>query len=147
MLDVVARGEVSLDAVVAELLPGVLRDGLPVTVRMLLDHTSGIINEGDDGDLVADIAKLTDPVLKDEANAVAGTLAAGDSAIASDRLLVALAETNPRYFRRVPGTNTATSTTSWQPWCWSGSPKNRWRCCCASGSSNPRAATHSDRPR
>jgi D-alanyl-D-alanine carboxypeptidase len=112
MLDAVARGEVSLDDVVGELLPGVLRSDPPVSVRMLLDHTSGIVNEGDDGDLVADIAKLTDPALKDEANSVAGKLVAGEPATASDRLLVALAETNDRYF--APGTGYEYSNINYQ---------------------------------
>lgn len=98
VLDAVARGEVTLDAVVGDLLPGVIRSDPAVTVRMLLDHTSGIVNEGDDGDPIADVAKLTDPALQAEAGAVAAELLAGRPAIVSDRLLVALAETNDRYF-------------------------------------------------
>lgn len=62
VLDSVARGDVSLDDPVAELLPGVVPAQRSMTLRMLLDHTSGIFNVGDEGDVIADIDKLTDPV-------------------------------------------------------------------------------------
>lgn len=97
VLDAVRRGEVGLDDVVAELVPGVVRDEPPITVRMLLDHTSGIFDEGNEGDVVADVAALTDQVLRDEASELMVSYAADGSGIASDRLIVALAETHPRY--------------------------------------------------
>ena len=48
-------------------MPGVLEPEPPITVRMLLDHSSGIFNVGDEGDIVADIDKLTDPAMRAEA--------------------------------------------------------------------------------
>jgi D-alanyl-D-alanine carboxypeptidase len=98
VLDAVERGQVSLDDEVGDLLPGVVRPGPPVTVRMLLDHTSGIFDEGNEGDPVADVEQLTDGTLRAEAADLSQRYAAGEQVIASDRLLVALAETHDRYF-------------------------------------------------
>ena len=93
------RGELDLDAIVADLVPGVIRPDPPVTVRQLLSHTSGIFDEGNEGDPVADAAALTDPDLRAEADDVLQRYRAGEPVIASDRLLIALAETHDRYFR------------------------------------------------
>jgi len=72
-LDAVARGELARDDVVGDLLPGVLRAGPPVTVRQLLDHTSGIYDESNgiesQDQLKADIAALADPDLRAAAQA------------------------------------------------------------------------------
>lgn len=97
VLDAVRRGELSLDDVVDDVLPGVVDPQPPITVRMLLNHTSGLWNV-DDGDPVADIANLTDPGLQAEAADLMERYAAGEQVIAPDRLLVALAETHERYF-------------------------------------------------
>lgn len=43
----------SLDDIVTGVLPAVLRPDPPTTVRMLLDHSSGIFNVGDEGDVAA----------------------------------------------------------------------------------------------
>ncbi len=98
VLTAVDRGELDLDATVADLVPGVLRPDPPVTVRQILAHTSGVFDEGNEGDPVADAANLTDPTLRAEADDVVARYAAGERVIAPDRLLVALAETHDRYF-------------------------------------------------
>ena len=98
VLDAVASGKVALDDVVGDLLPGVIRPDPPITVRQLLSHTSGIFDEGNDGDPTADIEKLADPALQKQARAMLAAYEAGKQVIASDRLLVALAETHDRYF-------------------------------------------------
>ncbi len=97
VLDAVARGQLALDDVVGDILPGVLRPDPPVTVRQLLDHTAGIFDEGNDGDPVADFEKLADPALRDEARSLLARYQVGERVIVPDRLLVALAETHDRY--------------------------------------------------
>lgn len=97
VLDAVDRGELALDDPVDEWLSGMLRVGPPVTVRMLLDHTSGVFAEGDEGNPIADVAQLTDPVLQAEAAELAEDFAAGEPVLPSVELLVALAETHDRY--------------------------------------------------
>lgn len=96
-LDAVAKGEVSLDDPVAPILGDLLPAEPSVTLRMLLNHTSGIFAVGDEGDLAADIGVLTDPVLQAEAAAVADVFLSGGPASPSVPLLVALAETHDRY--------------------------------------------------
>jgi D-alanyl-D-alanine carboxypeptidase len=111
VLDAVAQEKLSLDDVFGKLLPGVLRAEPPVTVRQLLDHTSGIfdwINAGDP----ADIEKIEDPALRAEAEATLKHYEAGERVIASDRVIVALAETHDRYF--APGTDFFYSNTNYQ---------------------------------
>ncbi len=98
VLDAVRRDEVRLDDDVTVLLPGALRAGPTLTVRMLLDHTSGMFNVGDEGDVVADIGRLSDPVLQQQAQDVVAWYLAGESVGISDDLYVALAETHDRYF-------------------------------------------------
>jgi D-alanyl-D-alanine carboxypeptidase len=112
VLDAVGRGDLSLDDVVGDILPGVVRADPPITVRMLLDHTSGVFDEGNEGDPIADIARLTDADLRAEAEDLAARYADGERVIASDRLLVALAETHERYFP--PGTGSHYSNINYQ---------------------------------
>lgn len=112
VLRAVDRGELSLDDEVGDLLPGVVRDEPPVSVRMLLDHTSGIFDELNEGDAGTDVARLADPALAAEAKRLIARRAAGDRVIAPDRLLVALAETHDRYFP--PGTAYHYSNTNYQ---------------------------------
>lgn len=116
VLDAVSRGELGLDDVVGDRLPGVLRPDPPVTVRQLLDHTSGIFDESNgvssQAELEADIAKLTDPALRKEAADILGQVLAGKRVIASDRVTVALSETHDRYF--APGTAFHYSNTNFQ---------------------------------
>jgi D-alanyl-D-alanine carboxypeptidase len=68
-----------------------------VTVRTLLDHTSGVFAVGDEGDLVADIGRLTDPDMRAEATQLATAFGRGEPVVPSVPLLVALAETHDRY--------------------------------------------------
>ncbi len=112
VLDAVAQGKVALDDVVGDLLPGVVRADPPVTVRQLLDHTSGIFDESNDGDPIADLEKLADKALRTEARALAQRYLAGERVIAPDRLLVALSETHDRYF--APGAGYHYSNTNYQ---------------------------------
>jgi D-alanyl-D-alanine carboxypeptidase len=111
VLDAVQQGLVALDDDVDDLVPGVIRPDPPVTVRMLLNHTSGLFNL-DDGNPVADSARLTDPALRAEADEVWKRYASEEPLVASDRLLIALAETNDRYF--LPGTGYHYSNTNYQ---------------------------------
>ena len=116
VVDAVDRGEVSLDAIVGELLPGALRADPPVTVRQLLDHTSGIYDESNgiasQDQLEADIAALAEPDLRAEAQAALAQALAGTPVVASDRLIVALSETHDRYF--APGAGYHYSNTNYQ---------------------------------
>jgi D-alanyl-D-alanine carboxypeptidase len=112
VLDAVARGALSLDDVVGELLPGVVRADPPVTVRQLLSHTSGIFDEINQPDIFADIPNLTDPALRAEAEDIATRYQAGERVILPDRVIVALSETHDRYFQ--PGTGYHYSNTNYQ---------------------------------
>lgn len=96
-LDAVARGELALDEPVGPPLADLLPDDDAITLRMLLDHTSGIFAVGDEGDLAADIGRLTDPGLQAEATSMAQAFLAGEPVAPSVPLLVALAETHERY--------------------------------------------------
>ena len=97
VMDAVARGEVSLDDVVSGYVGEPLRPEPPITVRMLLDHTSGIFNVGDEGDIATDIDALTDPVLKAQALDLGARYLAGEPVRIPAELYVALAETHDRY--------------------------------------------------
>jgi D-alanyl-D-alanine carboxypeptidase len=116
VLDAVDRGEVALEDVVGDLLPGVLRAEPPVTVRQLLAHTSGVYDESNgvatQDQLEGDIAALTDPDLRAEARADLARALAGRPVFASDRLIVALSETHDRYF--APGVGYHYSNTNYQ---------------------------------
>ncbi len=111
-LQAVARGQLSLDDDVGHLLPGVVPLEPAVTVRTLLNHTSGIFDELNEGDATTDAARLRDAALRSEARRLMAQRAAGTRAIASDRLLVALAETHDRYFP--PGSAYHYSNTNYQ---------------------------------
>ena len=116
VLDAVARGEVGLDDVVGDILPGVVRPEPPVTVRQLLNHTSGIFDESNGvstrEEIEADIAKLGDPALRAEAESTLRDSLAGRPVIASARVIVGLSETHDRYF--APGTAFHYSNTNYQ---------------------------------
>ncbi len=98
VLDAVARGEVSLDDVVGELVPGVVRATPVITVRQLLDHTSGMFDEGNDGYPVADIEQLADPAIREEARGLLAKYRAGEDIVTPAPVIIALAETHERYF-------------------------------------------------
>ena len=97
VMDAVNRGELSLDDVVSRYVGEPLRPEPPITVRMLLDHTSGIFNVGDEGDIAADIDALTDPALKAQALDLGARYLAGEPVRMTAELYVALAETHERY--------------------------------------------------
>ena len=101
VLDAVARGKLTLDDKVASYLPGLVRSEPPITVRQVLDHTSGVFDEGNEGDTTTDIEKIADPKLRDQARDLAQRYVAGERVIASDRMIIALAETHERY--NMPG--------------------------------------------
>lgn len=108
----VSRGQLSLDDVVADVLPGILRPTPAFTVRQMLDHTSGLFDEGNEGDEVADIARLTDPSLQAQARNVLADYQAGKHPIVPAPIFVALAETHDRCF--APGEGYHYSNTNYQ---------------------------------
>jgi D-alanyl-D-alanine carboxypeptidase len=93
----VRDGLLGLDDEVGDLLPGVLRDEPQVTVRQLLDHTSGVFDEGNDGNPLVDVDNIADPQLRAEGQALRRDYEAGREVMVSDRILIALAETHDRY--------------------------------------------------
>lgn len=97
VLVAVRDGLFGLDDNVGDLLPGVLRDEPQVTVRQLLDHTSGVFDEGNEGNPLVDVDNIEDPELRAEGQALRSDYEAGLDVIATDRLMVALAETHRRY--------------------------------------------------
>jgi D-alanyl-D-alanine carboxypeptidase len=111
VLDAVADGDIALDDTVSDLVPGELRADPPISVRMLLDHTSGVFDQLNEGS-PADIDRLPDAEMRTEARSLVRRYADGEQVIAPDRLLVALAETHDRYFP--PGTGYHYSNTNYQ---------------------------------
>ncbi|KAB2348266.1 serine hydrolase domain-containing protein [Actinomadura rudentiformis] len=62
LLKQVAAGRVSLNATVAQYLPGAVNGGDKVTIRMLLHHTSGLYNfTNDQGDFASTMTKAWTP--------------------------------------------------------------------------------------
>jgi D-alanyl-D-alanine carboxypeptidase len=116
VLDAVDRGEVSLDDVVGDLLPGTVREDPPITVRQLLDHTSGVFDvtnaEASIESLQADIARLPDQQIRAEAQEAFDGFAAGQRVIAPASVIVALSELHDRYFP--PGSGYHYSNTGYQ---------------------------------
>jgi D-alanyl-D-alanine carboxypeptidase len=98
VLEAVARGELSLDDTVQSWVPGVIAEEPAVTIRMLLAHTSGLFNAGDEGDVLGDIGRIDDPVLRQEAQDLSERYMAGELVLVPDLVWVALAETHPLYF-------------------------------------------------
>ncbi len=116
VLDAVDRGEVALDDVVGDVLPGTVRAEPPITVRQLLDHTSGVVditNELTTAEaLQADIDSLPDEQIRAQAQAALDGSLAGQQVIAPARVHVALAEVHDRYFP--PGSGHHYSNTGYQ---------------------------------
>ena len=79
---------------------------------MLLDHSSGIFNVGDEGDIAADIANLPDPVMRAEATELGTRYLSGERVSMNDELYIALADTHDRYFE--PGTGYHYSNVNYQ---------------------------------
>lgn len=111
VLDAVAAGLLSLDNVVHDLIPGAVRAEPPITVRMLLDHTSGVFDQVNDG-RAADVDQLPDPGMRAEAKSLVRRYADGEAVIVPDRIVAALAETHDRYFH--PGSGYHYSNTNYQ---------------------------------
>ena len=100
VLDAVGRGLLSLDDVVGDLLPGVIRPEPPITLRMLLDQTSGMFNAGDGRRRRRRHEQTHRSRLEGRGRRCARRLSTRRP---SDRhrrpnLIIALAETNDRYF-------------------------------------------------
>ena len=116
VLDAADRGEVALDDVVGDLLPELVRDDPPITVRQLLDHTSGVFDITNEQmtpeSLRADIARLPDEQIRAEAQAGLDGFLAGQQVIAPATVLVALSELHDRYFP--PGSGYHYSNTGYQ---------------------------------
>jgi D-alanyl-D-alanine carboxypeptidase len=110
VVDAVGRGELGLDDIVGDLVPGLLRPDPPVTVRQLLDHTSGIFDTSNEGD-VSDVERLP-PALRAEAEELWRRYTDGEAVVARAEIWVALAETRYRYFE--PGTDYHYSNTNYQ---------------------------------
>ena len=67
ILQLVAAGRLRLDDSVERWLPGVLSYGKRITVRELLDHTSGIVDQQTfDKDALRFIERVHDPALRIE---------------------------------------------------------------------------------
>jgi D-alanyl-D-alanine carboxypeptidase len=98
VLDAVQRGELSLDDRVDDLVPGLLTEEPPVTVRMLLEHSAGIYDQTNSPDILADIALLTDPDQIAQADDLLNRYLAGEDVLVPDTLLVAAAEAHGRDF-------------------------------------------------
>jgi D-alanyl-D-alanine carboxypeptidase len=116
VVELVSEGRLGLDDPVSRWVPGLLAADRPdVTVRQLLDHTSGLFDETNDVDRTAvadEPARLADPALRAQAEAVVRGIGAPGGPIASARLLVALAETHPRAFP--PGSSWHYSNVNYQ---------------------------------
>jgi D-alanyl-D-alanine carboxypeptidase len=112
VLDAAARGELSLDDTVQSWVPGVIDDVPPVTIRMLLAHTSGIFNAGDEGDVVGDIGRISDSVMREQAQDLGTRYLAGEAVIVPDVVWIAMAETHPLYFE--PGSGHHYSNVNYQ---------------------------------
>ena len=116
VLDAVDRGEVALDDVVGDLLPGTVREDPPITVRQLLDHTSGVFDITNEQTTAESPAgrhrRLPDEQIRAEAQAALDGFLAGQQVIAPARVLVALSELHDRYFP--PGSGYHYSNTGYQ---------------------------------
>ena len=112
VLDAVERGELTLDDQVGDLVPGLVRATPIITVRQILDHTSGVFDELNEGDAIADIEQLADPAIRQEARSLLARYQAGESVITPARVIIALAESHERYF--APGDGYHYSNTNYQ---------------------------------
>jgi D-alanyl-D-alanine carboxypeptidase len=88
VLQLAGEGELSLDDTVEEWLPGVISNGDAISVRRLMNHTSGIYNYSDDPTILApyleemDFTRIFDPVQGVQVAAAHGPLFAPGSAFA-----------------------------------------------------------------
>jgi D-alanyl-D-alanine carboxypeptidase len=103
IMQLIARHRLSLDDTVEHWLPGILPAGRRITLRELLDHTSGLV---DDNDIARNparyLARVKDPALRAELEAAARRLAADPSTVIPARLMIRFAAAEP--LRSRPGT-------------------------------------------
>lgn len=103
IMQLVARHRLSLDDTVEHWLPGLLPAGRRITVRELLDHTSGLV---DDNDIARNpgryLGRVKDPALRAELLAVSRRQAADPSTVIPAGLMIRLAAAEP--LRSRPGT-------------------------------------------
>jgi CubicO group peptidase (beta-lactamase class C family) len=120
VLQLVGEGRLGLDGNLERWLPGLVPGGEKLTVRELLNHTSGLSNYTDD---------LPEPPRRFR-----------------PRELVAIATGDKPLFTPGHSSPTATPTTSWPAWWWSGWPAGHSPTSSNSASSSPWATTASCRP-
>ena len=114
VLQLVAEGQVKLDDPLSRYLPGLLPYAQPITIRELLNHTAGLFDWGHaegNPSQIDDIPRISDPVLKQQAEQLLAQYQAGVRVIATPELILAAAITHPLNF--VPGTGWAYSNTNY----------------------------------
>ncbi len=103
ILQLVARHRLTLDDSVEHWLPGLLPAGRRITVRELLDHTSGLVNDSDIARNPARyLRRVTDPALRAELLSVSRRQAADPSTVIPAGLMIRFAAAEP--LRSRPGT-------------------------------------------
>jgi D-alanyl-D-alanine carboxypeptidase len=96
ILQLVAEGKLRLDDTVAHRLPGLLPYGDRITVRELLDHTSGMVDTNDiDHNPAYYIGRVRDPALRARLEAVARRVARDPGYEFSPRLWIRFAAALP----------------------------------------------------
>jgi D-alanyl-D-alanine carboxypeptidase len=104
ILQLVGEGRMGLDDTVARWLPGLLPDGNRITVRELLDHTSGLIDSNDiGGDPPYYLSQVQSPTLRTELQRVEQRLLADPAFQFPARLWVEFAAALPLLWP--PGTH------------------------------------------
>lgn len=114
VLQLVAEGRLKLDDPVSNYLPGLLPYPEPVTIRELLNHTAGLFDWGHaegNPSQIDDIPKISDPLLKQQAEQLLAQYQAGVQVLARPELIVAAAITHPLTF--APGAGWAYSNTNY----------------------------------
>jgi D-alanyl-D-alanine carboxypeptidase len=102
LLQLVDEGRLALDDTVEERLPGLLPDGSRITVRRLLNHTSGLIDTSDVAlDPVGYLDRIADPALRARLLRLKDSLEADPTLSFSPRRWIELAAALP--LRSEPG--------------------------------------------
>jgi D-alanyl-D-alanine carboxypeptidase len=115
VLQLVGEGRLGLDDPVSRYVPGLLPYPEPITVRQLLNHTSGIFDYGHSpgsADPSADVPRIRDPALRREAQRLLALSRRGQDVLATPELSVAAATTHPLDFP--PGQGFSYSNTGYQ---------------------------------
>ena len=103
ILQLVARHRLSLDDTVEHWLPGLLPAGRRITVRELLNHTSGLVNDDDIArDPARYLRRVRDPALRAELLAASRRQAADPSTVIPAGLMIRFAAAEA--LRSRPGT-------------------------------------------